>query len=86
VYHHELEGKAVDVWECRDRLQTPVAYYFDHSQVFAWRFGAGEAMSQGSVAPDLSLTSPKPVASAPEKPDTPSLGQPQQVWQSRVFR
>lgn len=86
VYHHELEGKAVDVWECRDRLQTPVAYYFDHSQVFAWRFSAGEAMSQGSVAPDLSRTSPKPVASDPEKPDTPSLGQPQQVWQSRVFR
>lgn len=86
VYHHELEGKAVDVWECRDRLQAPVAYYFDHSQVFAREFGAGEAMSQGSPAPDPSRSLRQPVASEPEKPGTPSLSQPQQVWQSRIFR
>lgn len=57
---HTLEDRPVDVWEGRDRQQRPVAYYFDHSQIYTWIFfgeddlapakGVGAAVSPPPVS------------------------------------
>lgn len=91
VGHREVDGLAVDAWECLDEQGVPVTYYFDHSQVYGWAFakppvdakrGAASARPLKPQARKAAL----PVSPTVERPDRSTSDQPDKVWGSKVFK
>jgi hypothetical protein len=88
LYHHEMQDAPIDVWECRNLQQQPVAYYFNRSQVYTRHFDV----------PPAKITRPFPFVSpahaqvpasdsaGPETPVPSAQSSPQDIWQSKLFK
>jgi hypothetical protein len=78
VAHYQLGARPVDVWECLDRQNRPVVYYFDYSAIHAKLFDPIASIANRSPdAPEDSLSNARPA---------PPLMDSQKVWESKLFR
>jgi hypothetical protein len=96
-YHHQLDSRPVDVWECIGPEGRPMAYYFDHSGTFTWALeshGVTGSLIPVRQRPAGVSTDVKPQSAnhdtvdqsmAPVKVTATSLVEPRAIWESRLF-
>jgi hypothetical protein len=96
-YHHQLEERAVDVWECSNAQGEPIVYYFDHSQVYAWAFSDHTIPAVLESAPVTPKAPPRQKPKAEKKDPGPQTVtpvavsanadfHPRTIWESKLFQ
>lgn len=96
-FHHQLEHRSMDVWECSNAQGEPLVYYFDHSQVYAWAFSDNTIPAVLESTPVMPEAPPRPKPKAEKhdpapQPVTPVAvstnadPHPRTIWESRLFQ
>jgi hypothetical protein len=96
-YHHQLEHRAMDVWECSNAQGEPVVYYFDYSQVYAWAFSdhtIPAVLESTPVTPKephrqkpaAEKKDPVPPPVTPVAVSTNADFHPRTIWESKLFQ
>ncbi len=67
----ELEGRPIEVWDCRDAKGNTVTYYFNQSPVYAWAYPNKVSSPMYPSGPD-----PQPLDTDKAPP----------IWESQIFK